>query len=88
MKSKIHWLLTIAVLITVCLVGWTTSAQKETPATNNKIAWEYMALKGRKALPNDQLNALGAQGWELIMYDDGQRGDGSYEGTYYFKRIK
>jgi len=89
MKSKIQWLLINLFIITVCVGGWTTYAQKESTAvTNNRIVWEYMALESRKALPNDQLNLLGAQGWELVMYDNGQRGNGSYDGVYYFKRIK
>jgi hypothetical protein len=88
MKSKMHWLLIITVVIAVCIGSWTTYAQKETPTTLSKIAWEYKTMPGRKALTEAQLNDLGAQGWEFIMYDDGQRGNGSYTGTYYFKRIK
>jgi hypothetical protein len=34
------------------------------------------------------LNDMGLYGWELIFFDDGQRGNGSFEVTYYFKRPK
>lgn len=34
------------------------------------------------------LDDMGANGWELIFFDDSRRGNGSYDATYYFKRRK
>lgn len=89
MKPKTYLSLMLAAIAMLCLIGWTVYAQKETPANNsNRVVWEYKTLHGQRALREDQLNDMGLYGWELIMYDDGERGNGSFEGTYYFKRPK
>ena len=87
MKPKAYWLL-IATIAVLSLVGWASYAKKQNPTTAGRVTWEYKTLHGSRALRDDQLNDMGAQGWELIAFDDGERGNGSFEGTYYFKRIK
>ena len=88
MQTKAHWLLLIAAVAVLSLAGWTSYAQKPSPAAGGKVVWEYKTLHGSRALRDDQLNDMGAQGWELIAFDDGERGNGSFEGTYYFKRAR
>jgi hypothetical protein len=88
MKPKASWLLFIASFAVLCLAGWTSYAQRQNPSTNSRVVWEYKTLHGSRALREAQLNDMGAYGWELIGFDDGERGNGSFEGTYYFKRPK
>ena len=86
MKTKTLWMLLVVALI--CLVGWTAYAQSQTPSAGGRTIWEYKTIRGNRALRDDQLSDMGAQGWELVLFDDGERGNGSYGGTYYFKRAK
>ena len=90
MKPKANWSLLVAVVVLFCLGGWASSAQSENAPSNSssRVVWEYKTIIGNRALREDQLNELGAQGWELVMFDDGERGNGSFKGTYYFKRAK
>jgi hypothetical protein len=88
LRQKFYRLLLIAVVTLLFLAGWSSYAQKETPAAIGKVAWEYKVIRADRALTEATLNDLGMYGWELILFDDGERGDGSYGGTYYFKRLK
>ena len=88
MKPKVYWLLLIASVAILCLSGWTGYARKQNPSTSSRVIWEYKTLQGNLALREDQLNDMGMHGWELIRFDDGERGNGSFQGTYYFKRPK
>ena len=47
-----------------------------------------MTIRGDRALTEATLNDMGLYGWELVLFDDGERGGGSHGGTYYFKREK
>jgi hypothetical protein len=87
MKTKAY-LLSLIILALLCVAGWTSSAQKETAPTNNRIVWEYKTVRGNRALIEQTLNDMGSYGWELVMFDDGRRDNGSLDGTYYFKRPK
>ena len=86
MKPRTFWILFISTLL--CFTGWTGYAQRVPPTNVGRAVWEYKTIRGNRALRDDQLNDMGTHGWELVMFDDGERGNGSYEGTYYFKRVK
>ena len=87
-KMKARILRTLLIVAVLCFVGWTAYAQRQTSSIGGRTVWEYKTVRGNRALRDDQLNGMGAQGWELVLFDDGARGNGSYEGTYYFKRAK
>lgn len=87
MKPKAYQLLLVAVIALFCLVGLTGYAQKDGSSTG-KIVWEYKTIKANRALTDATLNDMGMYGWELVTFDDGERGNGSFGGTYYFKRPK
>ena len=61
MKAKV-WLLASASVVLSCLVGWAVSAQTKAPA---RTVWEYKYLRNN-CIDEKELNALGAQGWELV----------------------
>jgi hypothetical protein len=88
MKPKAYWLLLVAAIALLCLAGWTSYAQKESSTTSGRIVWEYKTVRGHRALSEPMLNDMGLYGWELVLYDAGERGNGSFTGTYYFKRPK
>ena len=87
MKTKAYWLPLITFVAMICLSCWTSYAHKQNASTS-RVVWEYKTLQGNRALRDDQLNDMGMYGWELIMFDDGERGNGSFQGVYYFKRQK
>lgn len=88
MKRKAFWPLLVAAVALFFLAGWSGHAQKDDSPKGGRVLWEYKTVRGSRALRDDQLNELGAHGWELVMFDDGERGNGSYEGAYYFKRAR
>ena len=88
MKHEAYRLLLIAVIALLLLAGWASLAQKDTSTAQSKVVWEYKTVRGHRALIEATLNDMGSNGWELVMFDDGARGNGSFEGTYYFKRPK
>jgi hypothetical protein len=59
MRERLYLSLLMAVLL--CLVGWTAHAQLSR-GTSTRPVWEYTYNNCRA----DQLNAAGAQGWELV----------------------
>lgn len=81
MKSKLQWLSIIGSMVLLCIVSWTVYAQKRKAATPT---WEYKTVGLSASYPVEkELNALGAQGWELV--DVGEVGGATY---YFFKRAK
>jgi len=81
MKTKVGLFLTIVALL--CLLGWTSRAQKE-PQT--RITWEYTSTNNA-----GDLNKLGAQGWELVGISDFVTTNGGYISStsyFYLKRAK
>jgi hypothetical protein len=88
MKPKTYQLLLVAVVVLFfCLAGLTGYAQKDN-SSSSKVVWEYKTLRANRALTEATLNDMGMYGWELVTFDDGERGGGSLGGTYYFKRLK
>jgi len=84
MKSKTHWILILVATICFCVFGWIQRGQ-----SSSSPAWEYKIMQFGPTIPQDRermLNELGAQGWELALFqnDGGQTGSG----YYYFKRAK
>ena len=88
MKSKTYSFLLVAALTLLCLVGWTAYAQKNNPSPSVKVVWEYKTVRAHRGLSEPVLNDMGLYGWELVMFDDGERGNGSFDATFYFKRPK
>jgi len=79
MKQVIRLLLTLVVFASLCLVGWTENRQRAS-ASSAKTSWEYIIRGG---LTEQQLNELGAQGWELVAVSQSNSSFGMY-----FKRAK
>lgn len=80
-------LLGVAVAVLLCVAGWTSYAQRNSPS---KVSYEYQVIFD----PTDtrgwdegvkKLDELGAQGWELVgvSYVQGQSGS-----RLYFRRVK
>lgn len=88
MRQKSYRMLLVAIVSLFFLAGLSSYAQKETSATSSRVVCEYKTLRADRALTEATLNDMGMYGWELILFDDGERGNGSYGGTYYFKRQK
>lgn len=88
MKSKTQRLLLVAGIGLLCLVGWTGYAQKNNPSQPGRVVWEYETIRADRGLTEAMLDEMGLHGWELILFDDGERGKGSYGGMFYFKRPK
>lgn len=88
MKPKSCWLLLIAVIALFSLAGWSSYAQKQNVLEGKAIVWEYKTRRANRALTEATLNDMGMYGWELVFFDTGERGNGSFGGTYYFKRPK
>lgn len=80
MKLKAHWILILIILVSIGLFGWTQQGH----SSSNPL-WEYKVVSFNLAEHGPSvekaLNELGAQGWELVLYQ--QSGD-----RYYFKRQK
>ena len=79
MQSRNLPLAVIVALVLLCAVSWSSYAQRD---KTKQPAWEY---KTATPLYTDEnaLNALGAQGWELVAVTDV-----SGNMTYFFKRPK
>jgi hypothetical protein len=86
MKHK-AWLALAAILI-FGLAGWTASGQRTRPA---QIEWEYkiVFVPGARMMSEKALNDLGAQGWELVTFQQlNQEGVTIGAGNFYLKRLK
>ena len=86
MKPKYGWL--VALILMVCGLAFTISAQKETSA---RSSWEYKSVFSTSADSAYVLNGLGSQGWELVAIDvtSTDKNNSGVKGTTYFlKRLK
>lgn len=88
MKPKAYWLLLVAAIALFCVAGWSGQARKANASESKVIVWEYKIIRANRALTEATLNDMGMYGWELALFDTGERGNGSFGGTYYFKRPK
>lgn len=88
MKPKAYWLLLVAAIAVFCLAGWGNHARNVNASESTRVVWEYKIIRGDRALSEATLNDMGMYGWELALFDTGFRGNGSFGGTYYFKRPK
>jgi hypothetical protein len=91
MKIKPAWLLALAAVAFLCIVGWGSKAQSA-----SRAAWEYkvVTLYGTNDTPPPnltQFNQMGAEGWELVtaLSEESTRVDKRQVKTdYYFKRAR
>ncbi len=81
MKLKRYWLLVLAVMSLLCVVGWTAFAQRQ---NTSRTAWEYKIVTYTS---EEKFNELGAQGWELVTVSETRQGE-SGNLNYCFKRAK
>jgi len=79
MKAKLHILILTALVILAIVVGRSFVAEAQTAAAP-KVVWEY---KDGANMTVQQMNALGAEGWELCCST--VYGKDLY---YIFKRMK
>lgn len=64
MKNRLYF--TLVLVFVTCLAGWTAHAQLQKSSLARQT-WEYQEVQlatNQSSLP--KLNALGAQGWELV----------------------
>jgi hypothetical protein len=65
MRVKPQWLLVAVIAVFLCWIGWRAQAQNSA-----KDLWEYKVIptvnSANGNTQNIDLNALGAQGWELV----------------------
>jgi len=67
------------------VVGWTANAREEKPG----IVWEYRSIEQYYGGKPVDMNALGAEGWELVTVTSSSRlADRDSFSAYYFKRRK
>lgn len=80
MKLRTHWILILIIFIALSLGSWTQQGN-----SSSNPQWEYKVLSIDNSIHSPTLekalNELGAQGWELLQYQ--QAGD-----RYLFKRQK
>jgi predicted negative regulator of RcsB-dependent stress response len=88
MKTKL-WLIVIAAVVLLGLVGWTGFEQRSQRAA--QAAWEYKVIyvPGARNLSEEAMNKMGAQGWELITFQAINNEGGTIgAGNYFFKRAR
>ena len=82
MKAKSSWF--IGVLAALCLLGWNSHGQSPKPS---RPTWEYKVVG--TYMGEAELNKLGSEGWELTLYETGERPGGATVGErYIFRRAK
>jgi hypothetical protein len=77
---KQRWCVSLVVTCLVCLIGWTGYGQGQ-KSNASRQAWEYKEVVVKST---DELNMLGAQGWELVTVT--VMNNNTY--WYYLKRPK
>jgi lipopolysaccharide export system protein LptC len=83
MRIKAHWMLLIAAVVLLCLVGWGGSRAQNTRNANR----EYKIVTKYGVSPNaDEFNKLGAEGWELVMREESLNERRRVD--YFFKRAR
>ncbi len=89
MKYRTNWLvLAIAAIALFGLIGWTSHAQ-----SSSKTTFEYQIVTILQSQASEELNALGAQGWELVTMEqdlllETKNSRDYYYRKYFFKRAK
>ena len=76
MRSRNSILLTMGLFLLFVVVGWTVYGQKK---SSSKSTWEYRYAVNQTV---DQLNSLGAEGWELVGFEFAEYN----HRHFYFKR--
>ena len=85
MKNKFYLLPIVALLL--CLAGWAAHASAQR-GYQERQAWEYRLFVPVAPGPSlrDQMNQLGAEGWELVAVRDDVTSP--YRMVCFFKRPK
>jgi len=54
------------------------------------MKWEYKTIKSKdaEAIPDNELNSAGTEGWELIAITEFSKGGFTWHYNYLFKRAK
>ena len=87
MRTRVGFLVVFIALM--CLLGWVGRGWSQKSNGSRKV-WEYKvgaaALQGTPSV-QDQLNQLGAEGWELVSVE-GVRTTIPPSAVYYLKRAR
>jgi Domain of unknown function (DUF4177) len=87
MKHK-AWL-AIAFVLIFGVVGWTVNGQRQRPAAQPEWEYKIVYVPGVRGMSEKALNELGAQGWELVTFQQlNQEGLTIGAGNLYLKRLK
>ena len=78
MKLRQVIALVILAVAVSAVAGWSGYAQKR---NNARVAWEYRSAVN---VPEQDLNKLGAEGWEMVGFTIDQ----SQNRVFYFKRAR
>jgi hypothetical protein len=85
MRVKSQWVLMIVAVVLLCLVGWGGSRAQSAVRSN----WEYKILTKYGVQANvEELNKLGAEGWELVMREESLNEKSPRRVDYFFKRAR
>lgn len=85
MRVMSQWVLVIAAVVVLCLVGWGGSRAQSAVRGN----WEYKIVTKYGVAPNvDEFNKLGAEGWELVMREESLYEKSPRRVDYFFKRAR
>jgi hypothetical protein len=86
MKSKNRLVLILMFILLGGFTAWTVYAHNTASSTAEKKVWEYKIVSDN--VNENDLNALGVQGWELVELNPGPRPNGNANSILYFKRAK
>jgi hypothetical protein len=87
MKNK-AWLM-LAALLLLGLIGWTVNGQRQRPAAQAEWEYKIIYVPGARGLSEKALNDMGAQGWELVVFQQVNLEGGTIgAGNLYLKRLK
>jgi hypothetical protein len=83
MQNRFHHIAILVLIAALLVTGWTALAQKQENNTRTSApVWEYKVTP--TYLTPEQINKLGAEGWELAAVYDPNIDNAAL----YFKRLK
>lgn len=83
MSANVSRFLVLGLIILLCLAGWANSAQKI--KSTRQTAWEYKIVY---TASEDELNKLGAEGWDLTAAYISPANGGAHAPYCILKRAK
>lgn len=85
MRVKSQWVLMLASVVLLCLVGWGGSRAQSAARSN----WEYkIVIKYGVSADVGEFNKLGAEGWELVLREESVYEKSPRRVDYFFKRAR